>query len=262
MTVLQALFLGILQGITEFLPISSSGHLVVAESFLHLQFPASELQGFDVLLHAGSALAILYCYRDIWFRIVRTGLQKGATENRLVVLLIVATIPAAIIGVLFEEMIASYFRSTYAVAFAFLATAAVLVAGERMRGDAKYTDMSFAKAVIVGLGQALALIPGLSRSGLTASTGRFMGLSRTQALDFSFLMALPIIAGATLLTCIDIASGSVALPEFSVSFIGVVTSFFASLLAIYTIRTMVLRYSLGWFSLYLITLSLFLLSAV
>ena len=262
MTILQALFLGVLQGLTEFLPISSSGHLVIAESLLNLHIPIADLQGFDVLLHAGSALALFICYYELWMRLLRSLTHKHKGDRKIITLLVYATIPAAVLGVLFQDVIAENFRSTTSVAIAFLITAIVLILGERMKGKKSYDQLAPWECVTLGCAQALALIPGLSRAGLTASAGRFVGLNRRQALDFSFLMAFPIIVGATVITFKDIANGSVQLPSVGVSLIGIIASFVSSYIAIQSLRVMVTKHSLAYFALYLAPIGLVLLTAL
>ena len=239
---------------------SSSGHLVIAETFLNLRLPVDQLQGFDVLLHAGSALALLLIYKNIWIELLHSLAGRDSKNRNQITLLIFATIPAAVIGVLFEEMIASTFRSIQSVAFALLVTAFVLILGERMNGKKSRKSLRPTQAFGIGFAQAFALIPGLSRSGLTLSTARTMGLSRSEAVDFSFLMAMPIILGATVLTLKDLALDSVVLPSFSISIIGIAAAFVASWIAITGLRKWVLEHSLSWFAVYLIPIAVLLLS--
>jgi len=259
MTVLQSLILGVLQGFTEFLPVSSSGHLVIGESLLRLSVPVESLQGFDVLLHAGSALALLVIYKDMWIRMLAALARRGGEERKTLVAIVFATIPAGIAGVLFEDTIASHFRSPSSVALALIVTAFILFMGEQMKGHKTFAGMRLHHAIGIGLAQALALVPGLSRSGLTVSAGRAVGLSRHEALDFSFLMALPIILGATVLTMHDIAKGTVVIPATSIALTGVISSFIASMCAIVFLRKLVLRHSLSWFAPYLLFVAVLLL---
>lgn len=259
MTILQSFILGVLQGLTEFLPVSSSGHLVIAESLLNLSVPVEALQGFDVLLHAGSGLALLIIYRKLWTGMLLSLTRRSGEERKTLVALVFATIPAGIAGVLLEETIASHFRSPSSVALSLIVTAFVLYLGEQMKGHKSLTGVRLSQALGIGCAQALALVPGLSRSGLTISAGRASGLSRHEALDFSFLMALPIIAGATVLTMHDIMKGTVHIPAFSIAITGVLSSFAASILAITLLRTLVLRHSLIWFAPYLLSVAVLLL---
>ena len=223
----DALLLGILQGLTEFLPVSSSGHLVLGEHFLGLQFDPAALQGVNVILHAGTLLALLVVYYRKWIAILRafvsgpgsTFAPSAATVDRpgpdpsMLLLLILATLPAAVTGLLFEEAIAQQFSSVGSVAVALLFTGVILILAERLPQSRRSHHLGILDAVLIGIAQACALVPGLSRSGLTIAAGRSLKLNRSDALEFSFLMAMPIIAGATVLTLIDIGLGTIDLPS-------------------------------------------------
>ena len=257
MTTLDAVFLGILQGLTEFLPVSSSGHLVVAETWMNLSLPARELLTVNVLLHAGTALAILLCYWRTWWRIL---CFQDTKHRRLLLMLIVATIPGAIAGLQFESFVTEHLHSITTVGAAFIFTGGVLLVAPKLRGSDTKDSLTIRQAILIGLAQALAIIPGISRSGLTTAVGKMSGLSREEALDFSFLMALPIILGATLVTALNIVVDSVALPESSVWISGFATSFVCSVLAIYSLKIFVRKHTLAWFAAYLIPLGLTLLT--
>lgn len=262
MTVLQALFLGAVQGLTEFFPVSSSGHLVIAEELLHTGFDAEDLLGFDILLHAATALALLLIYRRTWTDIALAPLRRDGANLKLLALLITASVPAGIIGVLFEDQITEIFRSLHMVAGAFCMTGIVLIVGPRFaRGKASDQD-TWRTALIMGIAQAIAIVPGLSRSGLTIAAGQGSGLSRARAMDFSFLMATPVILGATLLTMIEAWRGGMILPSATACAVGFTTSFFSSIFAVFFLRSFVVRFGLEWFALYLIPAGGFLLIAV
>jgi len=252
-TLFQALLFGLLQGATEFFPVSSSGHLVLVEQFLRIPIDPLSLQGFDVLLHSGSLLALLVCYRTQWWRILRH-------DRRLLGLLLLATIPAGIAGFILQEVIAVEFRSVTSVAIAMLISAVILILGEQTASSAKLRSLSPFSALFVGIAQACALVPGLSRSGLTISAGRVAGLSREDALDFSFLLAVPVIAGATALTLLDLRTSVVDLPHSSVLLTGFFASLGASIATIELLRRFVQRASIAWFALYLIPAALILLA--
>lgn len=244
MSIVHALVLGVLQGLTEFLPVSSSGHLVLAEKLLNLHIDPRDMQAMNVLLHAGTLLALLLIYARTWITLLMS-------ERRKLVLLVIATIPGACIGLLFEDAIAQYVQSLFYVGIAFAVTGIVLILGEVVQEPKKLTTRS---AFVVGCAQALALVPGLSRSGLTISAGRLMGLDRSAALDFSFLMAVPIIAGATAITLIDVVAGTIVLPTLSITLTAVAMSFLASVFAIVFLRAFIVHRSLAWFSPYLFLL--------
>lgn len=270
MTPIQALLLGALQGLTEFLPISSSGHLVLAEKLLHIPMVDQNMQGLNILLHAGTLCALLLAYAQQWFTLLLAPFRRDVKNVRRLILLIVATLPGAVAGYLLEEWIAEYFQSLLYVGGAFAITGVILLLGEccdEKRQTIVHrilhplaTDAAMQTprtAFFIGIAQALALVPGLSRSGLTISAGRAMGLSRKDALDFSFLMATPIIAGATVLSLTDFASGSLALPPQPVTILGIATSFVVSLLAIIFLRSFVVRRSFRIFAPYLFIVSAF-----
>jgi undecaprenyl-diphosphatase len=261
LTVAHALFLGVLQGLTEFLPISSSGHLALAEEFLRLPLSQQDLQGFDILLHAATALALLLCYVRLWWKLGTSPFTGDKESVRLLAFVIVATIPAAVAGVLWEDWIVEHTRSIDAVAITFILTGIALVAAHFAKGSGSVRTLSWKQTIIVGLAQALALLPGLSRSGLTVSAAQLSGMERREALDFSFIIAFPIILGASLHTGIGVLSGTVVLPPLPVSMIGFLTSFFVSVFAIFSLRRFVARFSLAWFALYLLPVGFLLLFA-
>jgi len=200
MNLLYAIMLGILQGVTEFLPVSSSGHLVLAEHFLG--FSEGGLV-FDVALHLGTLAAILvYFRRD--FRLMAAALLPGRVANpdaafhrRLFFFLCLATVPGALFGVLLEKPAETLFRSPALVGATLGGVGLLLLWAERAgRRNRNIHAISLADALLIGLSQALAVVPGVSRSGITMSTGLFRGLNRETAARFSFLMSAPIIFGA------------------------------------------------------------------
>lgn len=260
MTLVEALILGFVQGLTEFLPVSSSGHLVLSEILLGVELPPLELQAMNILLHAATLLALLICYWRTWWLMARSLVVPDIEHRRLLALLIIATVPAGIIGVLFEEVIAEMFHGITPVAIALLGTAAVLTVGERVQSTPRQSLTPMA-AMLVGFAQACALVPGFSRAGFTISAARMLGLSRKQALDFSFLMAVPIFMGATILSLQDIVSGTLNFPSLAVVMSGVVMSFISSVLAIIWLRKFVIGSSFLWFVPYLVVASFSLLIA-
>ncbi|MDO8649646.1 MAG: undecaprenyl-diphosphate phosphatase [Candidatus Peregrinibacteria bacterium] len=259
MTFLQAVFLGILQGFTEFLPISSSGHLVLAEELLAIPLSARNLLGFDVMLHAGSLLALLLVYGKRYLSMCRAVFGGDRAERRLLLMLIIATIPAALAGYFLEEVIAEQFRSMEAIALGLSLSAAVLLMTEALPARSVLTSIRPLHAVMIGLAQTFALFPSLSRSGMTISAGRAMGLSPKDALNFSFLMAVPVIAGAVLLTSMEVWQGDITLPPAPIVTAGFLTSFAASLVAILLLQKWVRHWKLSWFAVYLLPLSAVLL---
>jgi undecaprenyl-diphosphatase len=202
----QALLLGILQGLTEFLPISSSAHLILLPWFFQWNNPLLDSLPFDVALHAGTLLAILgYFWRD-WLgliggfsRILRRGRVQDVQE-RLIIYIILATLPAGIVGVLLEKTIESTFRNPALITLPLIFVSFLMVYAERRnRLSRSLEDMSLKDAMAIGCAQAVALLPGVSRSGITITTGLFQGYRREAATRFSFLLSTPAIAGATIM---------------------------------------------------------------
>ncbi len=205
---LEAIVWGLVQGLTEFLPISSSGHLVVVPAFLGIDGP--DLQT-AALLHLGTLAAVVVFYwSDLrWLLRFRT----DSVARRVIGLLALASVPAAL-GVVFRDSISSLFASTSAVGVALLATGIVLwLSGLLKHGDGEVEEFSPRSALLVGLSQAAALIPGISRSGMTITTGMAAGLSRYEAARFSFLLGVPAIAAAGIFEGYGVvAEGGIGLP--------------------------------------------------
>ena len=226
MSLLEAIIIGIIQGATEFLPISSDGHLVLVPTVFGLTPPDLVLIG---LVHAGTLLAILsYFWRDLIAiaRDVLAGLaqrQPLATPNaRLGYWMVLGSIPAGIVGLLALDFFEAQFGSPTVAAAGLLVTAAFLVIGERLKSGTKSLDrLTWLDALIIGSFQVLALFPGISRSGTTIAAGLGRGLDRPTAARFSFLVGLPAIAGAGLLSIIDIfsAQGSLPMGHYAAAFV-------------------------------------------
>ncbi len=257
------MLLGAVQGLTEFLPISSDGHLIVFAQFFPSAIHGRDALGFDVLLHGGSLLALLLLYAATWWRLVLSPFRGDRSGMRLLFLLCVTAVPGAIAGLLLEDVIALQLRTLPAAALGFIVTALALIVGERMgkhhRHDRDRHGLSIGRALLLGGAQAVAILPGVSRSGLTISTGRFLGVARREAVDVSFLMAVPIIAGAVGKTVFDAWQGSIVFPPLAISLTGFATSFIVSAAAIAVLRSFVRSYSVAWFACYLLPLALFLL---
>ncbi len=186
MDYLLAILLGALQGITEFLPISSTGHLVIAETWFGVSSKRYGLT-FDVALHMGTLLALIWYFRQDLLAIFK--------QKQMALLVIIGTVPAVLIGVLFEAQVESSLRTTTIVGWALIAVALIMILAERL-GKGTATHPSWVQTVVIGIAQAAALIPGVSRSGSTISAGILLGLSRETSARFSFLLAVPIVAGA------------------------------------------------------------------
>jgi undecaprenyl-diphosphatase len=193
---LQAIVLGAVQGLAEFLPISSSAHLILVPWLLKWQDPGL---AFDVALHLGTLLALLIYYRDEWIAMARSVAGGQSAERRLLQLLIVASVPGAIIGLAFEKQAETTFRSPLLIAIAMAVLAVLLWLFDKLSPQKRtVSEMTYWDALVIGFSQALAIIPGVSRSGATITMARAVGVERGDSANFSFLMATPIIAGAGL----------------------------------------------------------------
>ena len=258
----QALILGILQGITEFLPISSSGHLVLGEHFLGLDMEG--LKSFDVLVHVGTLLAIIvYFWKDV-LGLIRAFFKFfiGKIDDeygKLVIYIVIATIPAVIMGLLGGDAIDSIFRDTKMVGLMMLIVGSVFMFGEYVNKKVKKSELNWWKGLIIGCAQALALIPGVSRSGSTIVMGLFQGIELEKAARFSFLLGISAIAGAGLQTLLSIPQtggwgSNVAVIPKNIMIIGVVSSFIAGLLSVSFLMKFLKNHSLLVFAVYLIIL--------
>lgn len=209
MPLYQAIVLAIVQGLTEFLPISSTGHLVLFPWFLGWKDPGLT---FDVALHAGTLLAVFIYFWRMWFDMVKAAAYLGDRESsearlnrRLFWFLVLATIPAAIVGYRFDKAAEHELRSPLVIGIALIVVALFMWAGERVTRDSKpLMKISLPDAILVGIAQAFAVIPGVSRSGSTMTAGLFCNMKRETAARFSFLLSTPIIAGAVLLKAAEV----------------------------------------------------------
>lgn len=192
MQITESIFLGILQGITEWLPISSSGHLVLAQELLNIQAPIF----FDALLHLATVLVIMIFFRKEIIQILKEFPDYKKPYGKMGYYIIVGTIPIALVGYFFQDLIISLFSNLKAVGISLLFTGLLLLLTKFSDGK---RNIELKDSIIIGLSQALAILPGLSRSGATISTGLLLGLDKKQTTTFSFLLVIPAIIGATIL---------------------------------------------------------------
>ncbi|MCF7846149.1 MAG: undecaprenyl-diphosphate phosphatase [Candidatus Peribacteraceae bacterium] len=263
----EVIFLGALQGITEFFPISSSGHLLLAEHFFSL--PVENLKAFDVVLHAGTLLALLVLFWREWSGIVAgywslvTGSdnKEKAWSRRLFWQLVLATIPAAVVGLLWGDAIDLLTRGENRVAIVstfFVAVALLLFFAEKF-GTQKNQKAGWKNVIWMGIFQATALLPGISRSGATIAAGMFSGLTRSAAARFSFLMLAPATAGAVALITKKVLDGELSLPPLQFTLVGFAVSAIVSFAAATFLLSFVKKHSLKVFSVYLILAAIVLL---
>jgi undecaprenyl-diphosphatase len=238
---IQSLVMGVVQGLTEFLPVSSSGHLIIVPALLGWHDPFITSLAFSVMLHVGTLVALLIYFRADWARLIPAGLATirdrsfdGDGDRRLSWLLVVATIPALVIGVFLNDPIESRFREVGLVALMLVVGGAILWLAERT-GSRRLlaVDLTFPRALGIGLAQSLALIPGISRSGISIAAGLFTGLDRESAARFSFLMATPVTAAAAAYEGLKVikGDGGVAVPVGPL-LVGLAASFIFGILAI------------------------------
>ena len=232
--IVEAIILGIVQGLTEFLPVSSSGHLILAQWATGWRGQLVGTLTFDVALHAGTLLAVIWYFRIDWLRFGSATLKviRGNApeqEARLVWYIILATIPAAIIGFLFDDVVESTFRDPLLVSAALVAGSFAMWTADRYSARQRHLgSMSLGHALFVGVAQAVALIPGISRSGITISAALAAGYRREDAARFSFLLATPVIAGAAVLKLKDISLQGDSLAVFLLGTLSAaVTGYFA-----------------------------------
>lgn len=195
MTYIHAIILGIVQGVGEFLPVSSSGHLLVLPKILG--WPDHGLD-FDIALHGGTLISVLIYFGKDWIRLLKAGFSKeSSTEKRLFWCLVAATIPGAVLGYFLENIIEHQFRHLGLVGTTLISMGIILYLSDRFgKNKTSFQNISWQQALGIGCGQALAIIPGVSRSGITISCARIFGIDRESAARFSFLLSTPIIFGS------------------------------------------------------------------
>ena len=255
MTVFQAVILGLVQGLAEFLPISSSAHLVLTPWVFGWSDPGLS---FDVALHVGTLVAVLWYFRAEWVSLTRSAIallrtrRADTDDKRRFLYLVVATIPAAIGGVLLEEYAETTFRSPALMAVTLMVMGALLWAVDRYAvRDRPLSSLGLRDAVLIGLAQMLALVPGVSRSGSTMTAGRALGFDRQGAAVFSFLMSMPVTAAAALLKVPDLLRAE----GITMTLVaGVISAGVSSWLAIAVLLRYVSRHSFGVFAVYRLAL--------
>ncbi len=260
MEIIKSIVLGIIQGIGEFLPISSSAHLILVP---YLFGWSSHSMSFDIALHFGTLLAILAVFFKDWWELIigaynKVTKCKESLNNRMFWYLIIATIPGAIFGFILSDTIEEKLRPMIWPIALLLAIMGILIflgdrwADKHYRIETEFKYISLAQAIIIGLSQALAVIPGFSRSGTTILAARLTGLSKTAATKFTFLLSVPIIAGATILK----------LPELTINIetiIGVTVSFIVGLFSIKFLLNYVKKHDFSVFAVYRVIFAIIIL---
>jgi len=262
MNIFQAIFLGALQGITEFLPISSSGHLVLFEEFFKIN--AQNLISFDIVLHLGTLISILIFFRKDLIEIIKNVFNfifgkikwKDSPDLMLVVYIVLATIPAVVVGFIFKDYIELTFRNIKTVSIMFIILSLFFLVSEFIyrKNYKKSNNLTIWKVLFIGVMQSIALIPGISRSGSTISAGIITGIDREKSARFSFLLAIPVILGAGIIIGLkDLVSGDVTNVSISPYFylIGFLSSFIFGYLSVSFLMKFLKTRSLLLFSAYL-----------
>ncbi len=259
MTLIESGILGAIQGVTEFLPVSSSAHLIVVPHIFHVDQNNVNKLTYDVMLHLGTLIAVLSLYGGRFVQIVLEGLvdyREGFFKNSLLTKLIVATVPAAAGGLVFKDVIENMLRSANVTVVMLVIVSLVMIVGERIHRTGSRISMSYPVVLMIGCAQALALIPGTSRSGITIMAGIILGLRRSDAVDFSFLLSIPIILGTALYEMRHVAVGGEGL---SVYVAGMVAAFVFGLLSLKFLITYLKKHSFDLFAFYRIGLAFLIL---
>ena len=273
MSLLSSILLGFIQGLTEFLPVSSSGHLAIAEHFLGQAGIPATPDFFDVLLHLGTLVAVFVAYwqdiREMVLELIAGArdLARGTTPTpipparRLILLIIVATLPlAAVLPI--KDWIEGLSGNIYFVAGALIVTGFLLFASDRVKkGRKTEKTATLVDVLLVGVAQAIATCPGISRSGTTITAGCFAGFDRKFAVRFSFLMSIPAILGANLLTLIDaIRENAVVVADIPVYLVGVAVAAVVGYVCIRLLKMIADKGKFGWFAYYCWTVGLIVLA--
>lgn len=263
---MRELVLGFIQGLTEFLPISSSGHLAIIQNFYKGLDDTDVL--FDILLHVGTLFVVFLYYRREILTLIRTALSwavPGSMERtslsdpeaanelvmnrKMILLILVGTVPTGLIGVALQSIIKESFSSLPLVAICLLVTGVMLYLADTFGMTSGKKTISYKDALIIGTVQGIAVFPGISRSGSTISSGILLGIERTEAARFSFLLSIPAILGAVVLEGKDLLTLAQA-PNFGLYLLGTLVAFLIGYAAITTLITLVVKRKLTWFSLY------------
>jgi undecaprenyl-diphosphatase len=256
MELIKAVFLGIVQGLGEFLPISSSAHLVLVPKLLGWEYQGLT---YDVMLHLGTLVALVIYFRKDWIKIISDGLGAPSTaDGKILWYLVAGTIPAGIAGVLLEKKAEDTFRAPAEMAVFLMAFAVVLYWADRRAAEKSDKVLNLGNAIIIGAAQALALMPGVSRSGITITAALLLGFGRSEAARVSFLFSVPVIAGAALLQLRHVTADMITVPFVSSFLAALISGWFAVKFLMGFLRTHTLkpfvyyRLALGAFILFMV----------
>jgi len=264
LSVFDSIILGLVQGMTEFLPVSSSGHLVLARDVLHISQSGS--LAFDAILQLATACAVVLYFRKDIYDLILNLIQKNKDKEKtnLTIYLIVGTIPAILLGLLLQDYMETIFRSTSLVALTLVIGALIMLVADkvlqkRIKNNSQGMN-SISKTIGVGLFQCLALVPGMSRSGMTISGGYILGLTKENAIRFSFLLSIPIIVGSGLVKLLDIIKDpSLVQGDMTTLIVGALSAFIFGWIAIGFLLKFLKTNSFKAFVVYRIILAILLL---
>lgn len=249
MTIFEAALLGIIQGVTEFLPISSSGHLVIGQNILGISVTGN---AFEVIVHLGTLGSVLIVFwNDIW-QLIKS-IKSVPTQNYNFALLI-GTLPAVIIGFLFKDVISEAFENIRVVSITLIITGVILLTTKFIK--TKLESVSISRGLLIGIAQAMAIVPGISRSGITISLGMYLGIAPEKAAKFSFLLAIPAIAGAGLLTGLDLMGASEPLFPWSILITGFLSSLLVGWVSLKWLLGLIRTGKFYWFGVYCVSLGI------
>ena len=262
MEILSVIILGFIQGIAEFLPISSSAHLIIFRDVFGIGagMSANMELSFDIALHLGTLLAIgIYFFKD-FIRMIQKGFTKGVKDEdgKILWYLIAATIPAAIVGVLFEDIIEEAIRTNYLLIAAALAIMGIIIyaADKYSKSTKDVKKMTLKDAIIVGCSQVFALIPGFSRSGTTIASARILGVEREEAAKFSFYLSAPVVCGAVILQLLKSTTWEVIMANMGTFILGILISFLVGLICIKYLLKYLHKHNFKIFMIYRIILAI------
>ena len=262
MGILQSIILGIVQGVCEFLPISSSAHLILIPYLFNfnLEMSNSAKLAFDVALHVGTLISVLAIFWKDWLNLFKGAFNKvfknkDSFENKMFWYLVLATIPGALVGFLFEDIVENVVRGNVFIIALVLAVVGVLIylgdkwASKHYKKETSFEQMSLKQTFLIGLSQALAVIPGFSRSGTTILTGRLLGVSRDAVAKFTFLLSTPIIFGAAIVHITDLVITKEVI-------IGIITSALVGIVCIRFLLSYIKKHDFSIFAVYRVLLAL------
>jgi undecaprenyl-diphosphatase len=251
--VLEAVILGIVQGITEFLPVSSTAHLILVPWFFNWSGEVNTLT-FDVALHAGTLLSLLFCFWQDWIELI-------AKKRRLFVLIVLASVPAGLAGFFLNDLAEQTLRSPLLISLMLIAVGIVMLMAEKVKTHKGLDAVRLNDAIAIGIAQSLAIIPGVSRSGITISTGLFRGVGREASARFSFLLSTPIIAGATVLH-FKKAFFDHGNHDFQLFAAGLLSSFLTGIIAIKFLLAFLKKHPLNLFAYYRFVLAVVIIAGI